>query len=870
VTYTCGAGSLLTVGNLDVGRQFFTGLIAEILLYDSVSASQRSAVKGYLQNKYGGFTDFLQPSNLICRRTGESEVELSWTNHASYESIRIRRDGQHIAQLGSTVTSYTDSSAPAGTPEYQVLAVDGGEQGGPSCEVSASLPEVTLTAATVFGSDAAGHVIPAKRWNTGPIDIAWDVGIGSGDIPSSAASASFLNSSGSCSVDIPLAFGENRFWFTVAGGGLEYNGMNLYFDGDESEDRPGISVFGRVDTPGSRSANSANTMGWPITDVPGSGRLVYANGAVRVIMTDWFVNSAPNGVDLVSEQGNIGNVCIATAGGDGVPDLVGGFTLTVAEQGITSLTGATFFGADANGTVIDTHRWNAGPFDPAWDLVVGSGDVPPDNDSADFLSGLDECLLDVPLELGDNHFFFTVAGGALDFSGMNLYFDGLEAADSPGISVFGPADSTLYSPNFSTTMGWPLSHVAGAGTLLYTNGAVTVRLTDWSYTSEDSGVDLIRPQTAVGGPPCVYTRGGDGARDVVGRFTLSVEEGTVGVFQPRRFVDVTAAMNLPLDLAFQTAAWADFNNDGWVDLAVDGGLYRNNEGTSFTKIQSFQGGIETFGGYNNDGLMDLFVAFAPHDVGLYQNNGAAFVDVRNKIPSVPSDSMLACLWGDYNLDGLLDIYITGYENPNYDPDSLLFQVPGGTFEVVWQEGGRVKPSRAASAADWDEDGDLDIYVANYRLERNYLFRNNGLGAFENVAETTHSIVGGVGPEVAAGHSSGVVWADLNSDGHLDLIVANLAHPWGLPTHDKTKVYRNLGPTTDFNFEDRGDTHGIEYSETHAAPSVADVDNDGHLDLWITTFGYGQNPVSTFYRGRGDFTFGKVSPRLGLTHAGGNL
>lgn len=870
MSFDCG-DAVLSVGNLDTGRQYFTGAIAEILLYDSVSSSQRSAVESYLEGKYGAFAEFVSPSQLICRRTDTEEVRLSWANNSAYDSIRILRNGQQIIVLDPSSTSFTDTGAPAGTPSYEVLARLGIREDGPDCQVSDTPLSVFLSAATFFGSNAQGAVDTSKRWNTGPLDGAWDIGIGAGSIPANAAAAAYFNDPGSCLIDIPLVPGSNEFFFTVAGGGLEYNGMNLYFDGEEASDTSGISVFGRADDSNSVFANSASTMGWPITTIPGSGALVYSNGIVRVTLTDWFVRSASNGVDLVREQPALGGDCLVTGGDDGVLDLVGGFTLHVAESGQLDelrLSAATFFGANASGSVDPGWRWNAGPIDDAWDLSIGVGDVPANSMSASFLNDPGDCRIDFPLALGDNTFFFTVAGGTLEYSGMNLFFDGFELTDTPGISVFGRNDDPAsFAANSAPSMGWPASTVSGSGALFYTNGMVTVSLTEWSFSSAGNGVDLVQPQ-ATTAPPCVSERGADGVPDVVGQFTLTVMEGTIGVFTPRPFEDVTVQMGLPNGMNNGSGSWGDFNNDGFPDLVVPGGIYRNNAGQSFTQIGTFEGNAPALGDYDNDGFLDFA---APGAVGLYHNEGGtSFTPVNELLPVTPPGNVPAVAWGDFDLDGWIDLFAAGHENPAYNPDFVLENIRSGSqnrFEVGYVESGRIRPGRAVSVADFDEDGDVDVFVPNYRLERNYLLRNDGSGGFTDVAQTTHESVGGVGADVAAGHGSGCTWGDLNNDGHLDLVVSSLAHPWGFPIHDKTKVYRNLGPGSDYTFEDRGESHQIEFCETHAGVSLGDFDNDGNLDLWITTFGYGENPVSSAYRGTGNFVFEKVSPGLGLTHSG---
>ena len=132
--YSCG--SQLTVGNLDFGRQFFTGSIAEILVYDTVSESQRTAVESYVDQKYGDFSGAISlsaPSDLSCERPSVDTINLSWTNTHSYDAIAIRRDGQDLVELSPAPESYTDTNVPAGSRQYEVLGVVGPIRAGTSC-----------------------------------------------------------------------------------------------------------------------------------------------------------------------------------------------------------------------------------------------------------------------------------------------------------------------------------------------------------------------------------------------------------------------------------------------------------------------------------------------------------------------------------------------------------------------------------------------------------------------------------------------------------------------------------------------------------------------------------------------------------------
>ncbi len=107
-------------------------------------------------------------------------------------------------------------------------------------------------------------------------------------------------------------------------------------------------------------------------------------------------------------------------------------------------------------------------------------------------------------------------------------------------------------------------------------------------------------------------------------------------------------------------AWGDFNNDGFVDVATGGVIYRNDGGTTFSLVGGPSAGDAIWGDYNNDGNLDLF-GYASKK--LLENNGSgSFVDVSSKLPSFGSHNSKGAAWADLNNDGSLDLYVGGYED----------------------------------------------------------------------------------------------------------------------------------------------------------------------------------------------------------------
>jgi hypothetical protein len=236
------------------------------------------------------------------------------------------------------------------------------------------------------------------------------------------------------------------------------------------------------------------------------------------------------------------------------------------------------------------------------------------------------------------------------------------------------------------------------------------------------------------------------------------------------FVDVTAP---PLDDSGtgQAAAWFDYDNDGDLDIyLVNNGankLFRNDSAGGFTDVTTGPLGDAGWGmglglaDYDGDGDLDIYVANYDHTANVLMQNqgGGVFADVTTPVLESASSSYGAA-WGDYDNDGDLDLYVT-----NEGANSLL-RNDGGTFTDVTapplDDDGQ---GRSAAWGDSDNDGDLDLYVVNYD-GANRLFRNDGGGNFVKPTGCGGSELSDTGP----GFSTG--WADYDKDGDLDLYVVN--------------------------------------------------------------------------------------------------
>jgi hypothetical protein len=318
------------------------------------------------------------------------------------------------------------------------------------------------------------------------------------------------------------------------------------------------------------------------------------------------------------------------------------------------------------------------------------------------------------------------------------------------------------------------------------------------------------------------------------------------------FKDRTAELGLAISTA--AACWADLDNDGWVDLCAGGGVWKNNDGKTFTRFADAANCVAA--DFDNDGFVDLF-SWSSLQL-LHNDAGKGFTNF--KLPELPKTVSRGACWGDFNGDGFVDLFVGGYEDWNAGitwPFVILMNEQGKSFKVARSES-RLR-TRGVTACDFDQDGDLDVYVSNYRLQPNLLWLNDGTGQFQEVAGEYGAVA--TSPGFGGGHSIGSSWGDFDSDGHIDLFAGNFAHRDGRGDQPKSRFLRNSGPDKRHRFEDRGPC-GVHYQESYATPSVGDYDNDGNLDLFFTTvygtasFGRKNNPV--LFRGNGQFAVTDVT------------
>ena len=323
------------------------------------------------------------------------------------------------------------------------------------------------------------------------------------------------------------------------------------------------------------------------------------------------------------------------------------------------------------------------------------------------------------------------------------------------------------------------------------------------------------------------------------------------------FTDVTRLSGLVEIVRAIGVSCGDFDNDGDVDIYLANGegkaeslanlLYLNNGDFTFKNV-AFLLGIEdigkafsgVFGDYDNDGDLDLYVAnpsFFPNY--LYRNDGYGFSDVTQQAGVSNTDESSGAIWGDYDNDGYLDLYLL-----NNSQENILFHNNGdGTFTDVTQQAGVGKAEYSLSAAffDYDKDGDLDLYVVNL-IHRCILYRNNSDGTFTDV-----TALAGVENDILSQDENGnmgigLAIGDYDSDLDEDIYVTN---------HGVNALFRNNGDGT---FTDVAADAGVDYKLKSLGAIFFDYDKDGYLDIYVTN----KQIANILYHNNGDGTFTDVT------------
>jgi len=296
---------------------------------------------------------------------------------------------------------------------------------------------------------------------------------------------------------------------------------------------------------------------------------------------------------------------------------------------------------------------------------------------------------------------------------------------------------------------------------------------------------------------------------------------------------------------------------GDVSAARTGIAFRHTDGSSGRKyiVETVASGVATFD-YDGDGLIDVYFINGralpgATDPGmgnrLYRNLGNfRFEDVTERAGVGGGGGYgLGVTIGDYNNDGRPDVYVS-----NFGPKVLYRNNGDGTFTDVTAEAGVADGDKVGAGVaflDVDNDGDLDLYVANYldfRFEthspkvrngvpfyrgpleynpvQDVLFRNNGDGTFTDVTREA-------GIDGHAGNGMGMVCADYDNDGDTDVLVLNDVMPDFLFENDGNGKFKEVGLIRGVAYDGQGRIQGS------MGVDCADYDNDGWLDLFNTAY-----------------------------------
>jgi hypothetical protein len=360
----------------------------------------------------------------------------------------------------------------------------------------------------------------------------------------------------------------------------------------------------------------------------------------------------------------------------------------------------------------------------------------------------------------------------------------------------------------------------------------------------------------------------------------------------------------------------DYNNDGKLDIFFTNGadihtlkkssskysnrLFRNDGQGHFTEVTNAAGlggvgydvGVAV-GDYDNDGYEDLFVGGVYHNT-LYHNNGdGTFTDVTAKAGLAIVDPDYGPLWSvgavwlDVNNDGWLDLLVINYlkwdpktepacvDNGRRDychpkfykatPNQLFLNNGNGTFRDVSAEYGlRAHPGKGmgASAADYDLDGNIDVFIANDK-ELNFLFRNKRGSKFDEVAFDANVALREDGVFISG---MGTDFRDLDNDGYPDICLVAL-------DNETFPIYKNDGKG---GFIEVTESSGmVKFSSPMAgySPMIADFDNDGWKDIFVSR-GHVQSlqyadrltieQPNTVFRNLGGMKFSALTAEAGFT------
>jgi hypothetical protein len=438
------------------------------------------------------------------------------------------------------------------------------------------------------------------------------------------------------------------------------------------------------------------------------------------------------------------------------------------------------------------------------------------------------------------------------------------ACGQPRTAPSAAPEPSAWFEDHAADAGLTFQHVNGMSGHLYMTEILApgVALFDMD---NDGDLDVYVPQGYALGGPATTSRG-------------RLYRNDLAAGKPLHFTDVTDASGIVTTGYGMGVATGDFDNDGFVDLYLTNfgtsQLFHNNGDGTFTDVTKSSGtGITgwtvpaTFFDYDRDGWLDLYVGsylqykldastkcfspsgaldyctpntYKPLPGRLFHNNrDGTFTDVtaKSRIASEFGPA-LGVTAADFNGDGWIDLYVANDSQPN----QLWINQHDGTFKntglvagVALTAEGKAEASMGVDAGDFDNDGDEDLFITEQTGEGHNLFVNDGHGAFED-----QSARSGLASASLAFTGFGTAWFDFDNDGWLDLLTVNgavqtiealaQAHD-PFPLHQRKQLFHNL---RNGRFEEVSAKAGkvFELSEVGRGAAFGDIDNDGDTDVVV--------------------------------------
>jgi hypothetical protein len=335
-------------------------------------------------------------------------------------------------------------------------------------------------------------------------------------------------------------------------------------------------------------------------------------------------------------------------------------------------------------------------------------------------------------------------------------------------------------------------------------------------------------------------------------------------------------------------AFADLDGDGYEDIVMhslfpnpqkgipfEHLVFLNNRNGTFrdasdeSGLRKIQAGFFAFGDIDNDGDQDVFAGLdipltgQNHQILLNDGKGHFTVKASSGVeaPMGQTTATGNALFADWNGDGKLDLFLGNGQTGYLAADQLFFGMGDGTFTEVTKSSltgtNPARPTNGLVSCDYDNDGDLDIFVSTYgvsvELGHDILWENDGKGVFKNVAVERGFAAQGTGnywldttgkgtlaepgkqaDSYMGGNGFGLDCQDLNGDGYADIFQTNISHPvdtdYSRKWSDPSLLLINQGPAGKYSFVNEFLARGLPFNEGDVDGSTVDFDNDGRFEV----------------------------------------